>query len=86
MITVAPLPSPKVDIEVDAVIEGSLAAESSLVVLDTVELLILTMSTVENLRSLLGRVSEWEKGEGGMFGWVGSLIPRQSKRMLLPHF
>lgn len=49
---------PKVDIEVDAVIEGSLAAEASLVVLDTLELLIQTVSMVENLQSMLGKALE----------------------------
>ena len=56
------LSSPKVDIEVDAVIEGSLAAEASLVVLDTLELLIQTVSMVENLQSMLGKVSDWRGG------------------------
>ena len=42
--------------EVDACIEGSLAAESSLVVLDTMELLMQTISARENLHSTLGRV------------------------------
>ena len=42
------------DIEVDAQIEGSLAAEASLVVLDTLELQ--TVALVENLQSMLGRV------------------------------
>ena len=48
---------PVVDIEVDAYIEGSLAAESSLIVLDTMELLMQTISARENLHSTLGRVS-----------------------------
>ncbi len=43
---------PKVDIEADAVIEGSLAAEASLIVLDTVELLVQTL-TLE-AQSMLG--------------------------------
>lgn len=47
---------PKVDIEVDAHIEGSLAAEASLIVLDTLELLVQTVSMVENLLPMLGRV------------------------------
>ena len=46
------------DVEVDAHIEGSLAAESSLIVLDIMELLMQTISAMENLRSTLGRVSE----------------------------
>ncbi len=41
----------------DAVIEGSLAAEASLIVLDTLELLVQTASIIENLQSMLGRVS-----------------------------
>ena len=41
----------------DACIEGSLAAESSLIVLDTMEQLMQTISTRENLHSTLGRVS-----------------------------
>lgn len=45
------------DLEVDAHIEGSLAAESSLIVLDTMELLMQTISNRENLHSTLGRVS-----------------------------
>ena len=47
---------PVVDVEVDACIEGSLAAESSLIVLDTMEQLMQTISTRENLHSTLGRV------------------------------
>ena len=46
--------SPKVDVEVDAQIEGNLAAECSLVVLDTLEMLVQTQS--ENVNSMLGRV------------------------------
>ncbi|CAI8007936.1 Dedicator of cytokinesis protein 7 [Geodia barretti] len=49
---------PVVDIEVDAYIEGSLAAESSLIVLDTMELLMQTISARENLHSTLGRALE----------------------------
>lgn len=48
---------PVVDLEVDAYIEGSLAAESSLIVLDTMELLMHTIASRENLHSTLGRVS-----------------------------
>lgn len=47
---------PIVDLEVDAHIEGSLAAESSLIVLDTMELLMQTIEARENLHSTLGRV------------------------------
>ena len=47
---------PVVDLEVDAHIEGSLAAESSLIVLDTMELLMQTIEARENLHSTLGRV------------------------------
>ena len=46
---------PKVDIEVDAQIEGSLAAEASLVVLDSLELLVQTVS----LQSMLGKVGSY---------------------------
>ena len=54
---------PKVDVEVDAKIEGSLAAEASLIVLDTLELLVQTLSlegqamlghTLEVLLHLMG--------------------------------
>ena len=48
------------DIEVDTQIEGSLAAEASLV-LDTLELLVQTVALVENLQSMLGRVRGKEK-------------------------
>ena len=51
------------DIEVDAQIEGSLAAEASLVVLDTLELLVQTVSMVENLQSMLGRVSHTPRSQ-----------------------
>lgn len=44
------------DVEADAVIEGSLAAEASLIVLDTVELLVQTL-TLE-AQSMLGKVLE----------------------------
>lgn len=47
---------PKVDVEADAVIEGSLAAEASLIVLDAVELLVQTL-TLE-AQSMLGKVLE----------------------------
>lgn len=47
---------PVVDLEVDAHIEGSLAAESSLIVLDTMELLTQTIEARESLHSTLGRV------------------------------
>ena len=46
---------PKVDIEVDAQIEAALAGEGSMVVLDTIELLILNVRNIENLQSVLGR-------------------------------
>ena len=49
---------PVVDVEVDAHIEGSLAAEASLIVLDIMEQLMQTISTRENLHSTLGRVSK----------------------------
>ena len=54
---------PKVDVEVDAKIEGSLAAEASLIVLDTLEMLVQTLSlegqamlghTLEVLLHLMG--------------------------------
>lgn len=44
------------DVEADAVIEGSLAAESSLIVLDTVELLVQTLAL--EAQSMLGKVLE----------------------------
>ena len=47
---------PKVDVEVDAVIEGSLAAEAALIVLDTLELLVQSVS-LEN-QSMLGQALE----------------------------
>ncbi len=47
---------PTVDVEVDAVIEGSLAAEASLIVLDTLELLVQSLS-LEN-QSILGQALE----------------------------
>ena len=47
---------PKVDVEVDAKIEGSLAAEASLIVLDTLELLVQTLS-LEG-QAMLGRTLE----------------------------
>lgn len=47
---------PKVDVEVDAMIEGSLAAEASLVVLDSLELLVQSLS-LEN-QSILGQALE----------------------------
>lgn len=47
---------PTVDVEVDAVIEGSLAAEASLIVLDSLELLVQSMS-IEN-QSILGQALE----------------------------
>ncbi|XP_019862178.1 PREDICTED: dedicator of cytokinesis protein 7-like, partial [Amphimedon queenslandica] len=46
---------PKVDIEVDAMIESSLAGEASLVVLDILELLIGNTLHIENLQSVLGK-------------------------------
>ena len=46
------------DVEVDAMIEGSLVAEISLCVLDTLELLVQTLSMVESLQSMRGRVLE----------------------------
>ena len=47
---------PKADIESDAVIEGNLAAEASLIVLDTLEMLVQSLS-LEAL-SMLGKVLE----------------------------
>ena len=47
---------PKVDVEVDAMIEGSLAAEASLIVLDSLELLVQTLS-IES-QSMLGQTLE----------------------------
>ena len=47
---------PKVDVEVDAKIEGSLAAEASLIVLDTLELLVQTLA-LEG-QAMLGRTLE----------------------------
>lgn len=47
---------PKIDVEVDAKIEGSLAAEASLIVLDTLELLVQTLS-LEG-QAMLGRTME----------------------------
>lgn len=47
---------PKVDIEADAMIEGSLAAEASLIVLDTLELLVQSLSL--EAQSMLGKVLE----------------------------
>ena len=47
---------PKVDVEVDAMIEGSLAAEASLIVLDSLELLVQTL-TIES-QSMLGQTLE----------------------------
>ena len=46
---------PKEDIEVDALIEASLAGEVSLIVLDSVELLIINTQSIENLQSVLGK-------------------------------
>ncbi len=48
-------PRPKFDTEVDAQIEAALAGESSMVVLDTIELLIGNVRNIENLQSVLGR-------------------------------
>lgn len=47
---------PKVDVEADAVIEGSLAAEASLIVLDILELLVQSLSL--EAQSMLGKVLE----------------------------
>ena len=47
---------PKVDVEVDALIEGSLAGEASLIVLDSLELLVQTLS-LEG-QSMLGKALE----------------------------
>lgn len=47
---------PKVDVEVDAVIEGSLAAEASLIVLDTLEMLVQSLSLES--QNMLGKVLE----------------------------
>ena len=47
---------PKVDAEADAQIEGSLAAEASLVVLDTLELLMQGAHLNDNMHTLLARV------------------------------
>ena len=47
---------PKVDIEVDAQIEGALAGEASLIILDTIELLM--QSPMENVQSVLGKALE----------------------------
>ena len=47
---------PKADMESDAVIEGSLAAEASLIVLDTLELLVQSLSL--EAQSMLGKVLE----------------------------
>ena len=51
---------PKVDAEADAQIEGSLAAEASLVVLDTLELLMQGAHLNDNMHTLLARVGEKE--------------------------
>lgn len=42
------------DVEVDAQLESVLAGEASLIVLDTIELLIQAVSYIENLQSILG--------------------------------
>lgn len=47
---------PKADVESDAVIEGSLAAEASLIVLDMLELLVQSLSM--EAQSMLGKVLE----------------------------
>ncbi|KAL5487361.1 hypothetical protein EMCRGX_G019952 [Ephydatia muelleri] len=49
---------PKVDAEADAQIEGSLAAEASLVVLDTLELLMQGAHLNDNMHTLLARALE----------------------------
>jgi len=46
---------PKGDVEVDAQIEASLAGEASLIVLDTIELLVSNVGNIENLQSVLGK-------------------------------
>lgn len=46
---------PKGDVEVDAQIEASLAGEASLIVLDTIELLVSNVGSIENLQSVLGK-------------------------------
>ena len=46
---------PKGDVEVDAQIEASLAGEASLIVLDTIELLVSNVDSIENLQSVLGK-------------------------------
>ena len=46
---------PKGDVEVDAQIEASLAGEASLIILDTIELLVSNVGSIENLQSVLGK-------------------------------
>ena len=45
---------PKIDMEVDAQLEAVLAGEASLIVLDVIELLVQSVSYIENLQSILG--------------------------------
>ena len=47
---------PKGDVEVDAQIEASLAGEASLIVLDTIELLVSNVGSTEILKVFLERV------------------------------
>jgi hypothetical protein len=49
---------PKEEIEVDALIESSLAGEVSLIVLDIIEQLIISTQVIENLQSVLGKSLE----------------------------